>query len=194
MLCLHDSIRHDDPSVPQRLNAIDDAHTRTQLILAVWPFARVLAQHIVAYVLAERAQRPIAWPPWPTWGTALRSQGFAPRQLTSLVGPLRGRRRVGRCPHGCPIPQVAPLDEALGVQPQQQTSGERQFLGGALAVCVPFATAARLLGWDGGGMVRPRAVWCGVQTAGHQALAQLQADVDAVAKEDVPLPAPLPAA
>ena len=121
MLCLSDSIRHDDPAVQQLLRTIEEAHTRPQLILAVWPFARVLARHIIASVLAERAQRPIAWPPCPTCGTLLRSKGFAHRQLTSLVGPIRWRRRVGRCPHGCDIPQVAPFDEILGVQPQQRT-------------------------------------------------------------------------
>ena len=42
--------------------------------------------------------------------------------------------------------QVAPLDEALGVQPHQRTSGELQSLGWALAIFVPFATAARWLG------------------------------------------------
>jgi hypothetical protein len=117
MLCLHASIRHDDPAGQQLLSTIEEAQTLTQLILAVWPLARVLALHILAYVLAERAQRPIAWPPCPRCGTSLRSKGFAQRQLTSLFGPIRWRRRVGRCPQGCAIPQIAPFDEALGVQP-----------------------------------------------------------------------------
>src|SRR5258706_2267511 len=168
MLCLSDSIRYDDPAVQRLFRTIEAAPTLTQLILAVWPLARVLALHIVEYVLAERAQRPIAWPPCPRCGTALRSKGFAQRQLTSLFGPLRWRRRVGRCPHGCDIPQVAPFDEVLGVQPPQRTRGELQALGCALAVFVPLATAARLLGWYGGGVVSPRAVWSGVQAAGHQ--------------------------
>ncbi len=194
MLCLSDSIRHDDPSVQQLLNTIEKAQTLTQLILAVWPLARVLARHIVEYVLAERAQRPIAWPPCPTCGTSLRSKGFAQRQLTSLVGPIRWRRRVGRCPHGCDIPQVAPLDEALGVQPHQRTSGELQCLGCALAVFVPFATAARLLGWYCGGVVSPRAVWCWVQAAGYQAMEHLQEELAAVAQGHEPTPEPLTAA
>jgi hypothetical protein len=191
MLCLSDSIRHDDPSVQPLLNTIEEAHTLTQLILAVWPLARVLARHIVEYVLAERAQRPLAWPPCPTCGTSLRSKGFAQRQLTSLVGPIRWRRRVGRCPHGCAIPQVAPLDEALGIQPHQRTSGELQCLGCALAVFVPFATAARLLGWYCGGVVSPRAVWCWVQAAGHQAMEHLQDELAAVARGHGPTPEPL---
>jgi len=83
------------------------------------------------------------------------------------------------------------LEATLGVQPHQRTSGARQSLGCALAVFVPCATAARLLGWYGGSVVSPRAVWCWVQAAGHQAMAQLQADVDAVAKDDVPPLEPL---
>ena len=194
MLGLSDSIRHDDPAVQQLLRTIEEARTLTQLILAVWPLARVLARHIVEYVLTERAQRPIAWPPCPTCGISLRRKGFAQREVTSLFGPIRWRRRVGRCPHGCVIPQVAPFDAALGVQPQQRTSGELQCLGCALAVFVPFATAARLLGWYCGGGVSPRAVWCWVQAAGHQAMEHLQADRAAVARGDEPTPEPLTAA
>ena len=182
MLCLSDSIRHDDPSVQQLLSTIEEASTLAQLILAVWPLARVLALHIVEDVLVERAQRPSAWPPCPTCGVPLRSKGFAQRQLMSLFGPIRWRRRVGRCPHGCTLPQGAPFDEALGVQPHQRTRGALQFLGCAFAVFVPCATAARLLGWDCGGMVSPRAVWCWVQAAGHHAMALLQEELDAVAR------------
>ena len=191
MLCLHDSIRDDDPSVQCLLRAVEDAPSLTALILATWQVARVLAVHLIEAVLAERARQPTAWPPCPACGASLRSKGFAPRQLMSLFGPIQWHRRVGRCPRGCDIPQVAPLDATLGVQPHQRTSGEIQSLGCALAVFVPFATAARLLGWYSGGVVSPRAVWCWVQAAGHQAMTQLQADLDAVAKEDVPLPEPL---
>ena len=186
MLCLSDSIRHDDPCVQPLLRTIEEAQTLAQLILAVWPLARVLALHIVEYVLAERAQRPRAWPPCPTCGVPLRSKGFAQRQLMTLFGPIRWRRRVGRCPQGCALSQVAPFDEALGVQPHQRTSGELQWLGCAFAVFVPFATAARLLGWYCGGMVSPRAVWGWVPAAGHRALALLQEALDAVASGDAP--------
>src|SRR2546428_9080228 len=173
---------------------MEAAHTRTQLTRAVWPFARLRHRHIIASVLAERAQRPIAWPPCPTCGTLLRSTGFAHRQRTSLVGPLRWRRRVGRCPHGCALPQVAPVAAVLGVQPQQRTRGELQCLGCALAVFVPCATAARLVGWDGGDVVSPRAVWGWVQAAGHQAMAHLHAALAAVAQGHGPTPPPLTAA
>ncbi len=194
MLCLSDSIRHADPSVQQLLRTIDAAHTLTQLMLAVWPLARVLAIHIVAYGLAERARRPTCWPPCPACGAFLHRKGFAPRQLLSVFGPIRWRRRVGRCPRGCAIPQVAPWDEALGLQAHQRTSEEGQALGCALAVFVPFATAARLLSWDCGSVVSARAVWEWVQAAGRHAMALLQAELDTAAQGHGPPPEPLAAA
>jgi hypothetical protein len=114
--------------------------------------------------------------------------------MMSVVGLIRWQRRVGRCPQGCAIPQVAPLDEALGVQPYQRTSGEFQCLGCAFAVFVPFATAARLLSWYCDSVVSPRAVWCWVQAAGFQAMTHLQEDVATVARGHAPRPEPLPAA
>lgn len=193
MLCLYDSIRHDDPVVQRLLSAVEDAPSLTALILAAWQVARVLTVHLVEAVLAERARRPSAWPRCPQCGVFLRSKGFATRQVTSLFGPIRWRRRVGRCPRGCAIPQVAPLDEALGVQPQQRTSGELQQLGCALAVFVPFATAARLLSWFSGGTVSPQAVWGWVQVAGHRAMETLQEHLQALAQGDLPAPEALAA-
>jgi hypothetical protein len=193
MLCLRDSIRDDDPSLQRLLRVLEDADSLTALVLAAWQVARVLAVHVVEAVLAERARRPTVWPPGPTCGTALRSKGFAPRQIMSLCGPIRWQRRVGRCPHGCPLPQVVPFDENLGLQPQQRTSGELQHLGCALAVFVPFATAARLLGWYSGGSVSPQAVWGWVQAAGQRAMQTLQDHLRALAHGDLPAPEALAA-
>jgi hypothetical protein len=51
MLCLHDSIRHNDPAVQRLLSAVDDAHSLSALILAAWQVARVLTVHLVEAVL-----------------------------------------------------------------------------------------------------------------------------------------------
>jgi hypothetical protein len=193
MLCLMDSIRDDDPSVPYLLRVLEDAGSLTALILAAWQVARVLAVQLVEMVLDERAHQPTAWPPCLACGASVRRKGFATRQITSVLGVIRWQRRVGRCPQGCASPQVAPLDEALGVQPHQRTSGELQCLGCALAVFMPFATAARLLGWYCGGVVSPRAVWCWVQAAGHQAMEHLHGELAAVTRGDEPTPEPLTA-
>ena len=186
MLCLSDIIRDHEPSLQPLLCAVEEAPTLTAVLVAVWPLARALAIHVVEYVLAERARRPTAWPPCPVCGVYLESKGFLKRQITSLFGPLQWRRRVGRCPRGCHIPSVAPLDAALGVLPHQRTSGELQALGCALAVFVPFATAATLLGWYSGRVVSPQAVWGWVQAAGQRAMATLQAHLDALATGALP--------
>ena len=123
----------------------------------------------------------------------MRSKGFVKRQVLSLVGPLQWQRRVGRCPQGCETPQVAPLDDARGWQPHQRTSGELQSLGWALAVFVPFATAATLLGWANGVAVSPRAVWEWFQAAGPRAMEQLHAQVQAAAEGHLPPAEPLAA-
>jgi hypothetical protein len=108
MLCRTDSIRDDDPSVQRLLRAMEDARSLTALILAAWQVARVLAIHLVESVLADRARRPTSWPRCPQCGACLRSKGFVKRQVISLVGPIRWRRRIGRCPQGCETPPVAP--------------------------------------------------------------------------------------
>lgn len=106
------------------VRAVEDAATLTELILAAWQLARVLVLHMVEDVLAERACRPTRWPACPACGRLVRSKGFAPRQSTSLFGPLRWQRRIGRCAQGCATEQVVPFDAELGGQPHQRTSEE----------------------------------------------------------------------
>lgn len=88
---------------------------------------------------------------------------------------------------------MAPLDEALGVRPYQRTSDELQYLGCALAVFVPFATAAMLRRWYSAGSVSAQAVWEWVQAAGRRAMAQLHEQLQAVAQGHLPTEEPLPA-
>ncbi len=138
---------------------------------------------------------PSARPPGPPARSVERaseSKGFCQRQVTSLFGPLAvaapGRTVSAGLSH---LPQVAPLDAELGVSPHQRTSGELQALGCALAVFVPFATAATLLGWYSGRLVSPQAVWGWVQAAGQRAMATLQAHLDALATGALPPEEPL---
>jgi len=86
---------------------------------------------------------------------------------------------------------VAPFDEELGWQPHQRTSDELQRLGCAVAVFVPFAPAATLLSWHSAASISPRALWGWVQAAGHRAMEQLQAQLQAVAQGQLPTEEPL---
>jgi hypothetical protein len=155
------------------MDSIENSSTLALLILSAWRLARVLAVRIVEEVLIERGQRPTQWSDCPRCGKRLHSKGFVHRQIISMIGFVHWKRRVGRCPNGCEIGQVAPLDKALGLLPHQRTSFELQKLGCLLSVFVPFETSAVLLNCLISVQVSPTAVWCWVQTAGHKAMTRL---------------------
>lgn len=180
MLCLTNSIRQDDADLQQRLAAIEQAQSLSALVVAAWALAQRLSVQIIEFVLTQRAQSATAWPPCPQCGKALHSKGLVAREVATLVGMIRWRRRVGRCPEGCAIGQVAPFDEVLGLTPHQRTSMELQALGCAFAVFVPFATAARFVSWCSGSPVSPWAVWQWVQAAGGEAMKRLEVQLAAL--------------
>ena len=108
---IRDSISQIDPSLQELIEAIENASTLTLLILSAWHLARVLAVRIVEEALTERAQRPTQWLNCPKCGKRMHSKGFVSRQITSVIGIIRWKRRVGRCPYGCKIGQISPLDD-----------------------------------------------------------------------------------
>jgi hypothetical protein len=200
MLLLINSLRVIDdqghrggPALQELLRAVEQAPALAPLILAAWQFARVLTIRLVESVLTQRAQQPTPWPACPRCGTPLESKGFVPRQIATLIGVLHWKRRVGRCPHGCKIGQVAPFDTALGLVPQQRTSLEVKQIACALAVFVPFETAAALLHRWFDLSVAPGAVWDWVQAAGQYAMERLQCELERLEKGDAPTAEPMDA-
>ena len=186
MSCLRNSICQIDPSLQELVEVIENASTLTLLVLSAWRLARVLAVRIVEEVLIERGQRPTQWADCPKCGKRLHSKGFVPRQISSIIGIIRWRRRVGRCPNGCAIGQIAPLDKALGLLPHQRSSVELQELGCLLAIFVPFETVAVLLNCLISVQVSPTAVWCWVQTAGQKAMDRLNDQLTELAAGQLP--------
>ena len=161
------------------------------MILAAGQLARWLAVLLVQEVLTQRAQQPTEWPTCPRCGARLRSKGLLPRQLTTLLGIVHWQRRVGRCPQGCKIGQVAPLDEALGLTPHQQTSVELKQVACALAVFVLFETAVALLNRLLALPISPSAIWHWVQEAGERAMQRLQRELEQLADGRPPAAEPL---
>ena len=182
MVCFTIALRQIDPAWNELINAVEQASTLPLIVLAAWQLARRLTLALVESVLVQRAQRPTSWPPCPKCGATLESKGFLPRQIVTLVGVLHWKRRVGRCSHGCKIGQVVPLDMALGLAPQQRTSLEVKQIACALAVFVPFETAAALLRRWFDLSVTPGAVWGWVQTAGQTAMERLQGELERLEK------------
>jgi len=186
MSCLRDSIRQIDPSLQELIEAIENATTLTLLVLSAWRLARELAVKIVNEVLTERGQRPTQWPDCPKCGKRLHSKGFVRRQITSVIGVIRWKRRVGRCPCGCKIGQIAPLDNELGLLPHQRTSIELQRLVCLLAIFIPFETVAVLLNHLTTVKVSCVSVWHWVQKAGQKAMDRLNSQLDDLASGQPP--------
>ena len=70
----------------------------------------------------------------------------------ACVGPIRWRRRVGRCPQGCAIPQVAPFDDGPG-----GAAASADQWGAAVRWAVPWRSLCRL--------PRRRGCWAGTVAA-----------------------------
>jgi hypothetical protein len=186
MSCLRNSICQIEPSLQELIEAIENASTLTLLILSAWRLARVLAAKIVEEALIERAQRPTQWPNCPECGKRLHSKGFIPRQIISVIGTIRWKRRVGRCPKGCSIGQIAPLDNTLGLLPYQRTSVELRQLGCLLAIFVPFETVSVLLNCLISVKVSATSVWHWVQKAGQKAMDRLNDQLSELAAGQLP--------
>jgi hypothetical protein len=79
---------------------------------------------------------------------------------------------------------VVPLDDALGLTPQQRYGAEVQTLGCRLAVFVPYETAVRLLQQLSGIAVTPGTVWNWVQRLGQRLVQEVEADLQALEAGD----------
>jgi hypothetical protein len=180
MSCLKASIPQVDSSLQGLVAAIEKAPSLGVMMLTAWRLARRLAVKLVEEELTERAQRPTEWPYCEQCGKQVESKGFEGRQLKGLIGIVRWKRREGRCPSRCEIGQVAPLDEELGLQPNQRTSAGLKRAACALAVFVPFEIAAVLLSLLTAVMVSPSSIWNWVQEAGQEAMKRLEQELEAL--------------
>jgi hypothetical protein len=183
---LSKSIAQSDPNLQELVEKMKNAPTLALLILAALQVGRAVAVRVTEEVLNERGQEATEWSACPKCGKKLESKGLASREMITLIGVIKWWRRRGECPNGCEIGQVVPLDEALGLKPYQRTSLEVKWLASALAVFVPFETAAVLLGLLTGVKVCPKSIWSWVQEAGHRARVQLKAQLEALEQGILP--------
>lgn len=194
MSCLMNSIAQSDPSLQELIEKMKDATSLASLILTALLLGRAVAVKVVEEILNERGQVPDEGGACSECGQKLESKGLKPRKVLTLIGLVKWRRRVRGCPDGCEIGQVVPSDEALGLQPYQQTSQEVKWVACALAVFVPFEIAAVLLGMLTGVQVCSKSIWAWVQESGQKALEQLKEQLADMARGQLPAEAELTAA
>lgn len=147
-----------------------------------------LGRFIVQSKLHRRAQVTTAWPTCPKCGKKLQSKGFQGRQLKTMIGTLRWKRRVGRCPQGCKGSQRVPLDEALGLSAYQATDEGLLRLGCLLSVVMPYDLASWLLGQWSGVSLSASSLWNAVQYYGAHALSNLELELAAFERGEFPEP------
>lgn len=159
--------------------ALQEAETLCEMVWATLRLLQYWGQSILEEELARRNQifresesgqsKFKANSICPHCGSRLESKGLVSRTITTLLGVIRFRRSVYRCPQKCEGTHVAPLDQELGIEPYQQTSWEVKYLGTLLCVFVPYTLASHLLSQMTQVKVHETTLWRWVQEAGERA-------------------------
>jgi len=165
---------------------VREAVTLCALVWAVWALARQWGVLMAQDELQRRNEERVDWGRCPHCGARLESKGSNPRKMLTLLGLIHWRRKVGRCPNGCAVGHVVPLDESLGISLRQQTCDSVKKLGCELAVFVPFETAARFLKKLTGVAASGDSIWGWVQTAGSRARQNSEQELQAEQRGDLP--------
>ncbi len=193
MPCLISTIRETNPEWQTLFDELEKGTTLPLLIIAAWQLARVLAVSIVEETLARRAQVKTEWGVCPECGKRLQSKGVKPRQIKSIIGDIKWKRRLGRCPNKCRIGQIAPFDEELGLASNQKSDAGLAQVASLVAIFVPFETAAMLLRQLTGVEISGQAIWGWVQSAGQRMMNNLEAELQALAAGELPETEPMSA-
>ena len=121
MPCQIETIQCDDLTLQAFFSQLETANSLAAIVFVAWQLAQRLAVLLTEETLNRRAKRPTEWSTCPKCAAKLQSKGFAKRQITTLMGVIRFKRRVGRCPNRCRIGQIAPLDRALELSADQHS-------------------------------------------------------------------------
>lgn len=186
MSCLSHTIAQSDPSWQEMIDKIKQAPSLAWMILAALQLGRAIGVKVVEEILNERGQAPDGGGVCAACGQKLASKGLKGREMLTLLGLVKWRRRVRVCPGECESKPVVASDVSLGLAPYQRTSVEVQWLACALAVFVPFTIAAELFQLLTGVKVERKSIWNWVQVRGQQAMTQLASQLDALAEGQLP--------
>ncbi|MGH2414727.1 MAG: ISKra4-like element ISLesp2 family transposase, partial [Microcystaceae cyanobacterium] len=159
--------------------AIFEAKTLSALVCAAWAIGLWIAKGLVEQELMRRATEETDEAHCHRCGRRLHSQGFEPRQMTTVVGKVNWRRRGRRCPNQCPQSQKFPLDEALGIEAYQQSSHELKRLGCLFAIFVPYGLSRQLLWQFTAIEVSDDTLWNWVQSMGQETRSRVESQLEA---------------
>jgi hypothetical protein len=151
------------------------------IVLSGLKLGIAIAVMIVEQILNERGKERKELK-CPNCGVKLEDKGNIAREIKSIIGRLKWHRKVLRCPNKCKIGQIAPLDEGLGLKPNQRISEELKEVSCALAVFLPFGIASLLLKMLTGVEVNAGSIWNWVQSAGRDAKLRIEEEIEEMGK------------
>ena len=157
-----------------------------QLVLSVFMFSLTLSLIIIEEILNARAEIADDRRDCPFCSRPLESKGKVSREMKTLIGTIRWKRRVRRCENGCPVRLVAPFDEELGIKPNQRTGTEVKYPGCLLAVFAPYKIAESLPGNLFCVSVSDGAIWNWVREAGGKAVRKLETELEQLRNGEKP--------
>ena len=152
-------------------SSVNEAQTLSQLVCAIINLAWFLAQKLLEAELESRGCQNLNSETHlcPHCGSHLQSKGQVPRQMQTLLGVVKWKRRVLRCPKGCSGVQKIPSDEQMAISPYQKTSWEVKHLACLLSVFLPYSLSTQLLKQLTGVNISESSLWNWVQQAGLKA-------------------------
>ena len=192
MSCLIESIKQQDTKMQTLATQLTQVTTLAVMVLLVWRIGLLVARTILEETLNRRGQAATEAEICSKCGQRLESKGLVSRQLVTLIGLIKWRRRIWRCVNGCKIGQVAPLDNELGLEMNQRTGIHVKRLACILAVFVPFEIAAVMLEALTGVNVSPNSIWNWVQWSGELAQTRLQEVLEAFTADETSVAVDLP--
>lgn len=174
MLTIRERIIEIGFGLDELVGEVNKAVSLKSIILAGLKLCLAIAVLVVDEVLMERGRKNSKEIMCPECGVALESKGLRDRRIESLIGEIKWKRRVLRCPNNCEIGQIAPLDNELGLEKNQRVSDEVKELACNLAVFLPYKIAVKLLKKLAGVEVSAKAIWDWVQCFGNRAKVEFE--------------------
>ncbi|MCP4057718.1 MAG: ISKra4 family transposase [Pseudoalteromonas sp.] len=175
-----------DSSLLSLSTQLDNAIFLKDIILAALRLGLFFAIIIVEETLTDRAQPIEKNLVCPECGESLQSKGFISREMLSIIGLIRWRRRGWRCPRSCKIGQITPFDDKIGVKPNQKISDEVKQIACLLAIFMPYKIASMLIFTLTGTEVCPTSIWNWVQISGTKAISNLEQELKALSEGKLP--------
>ncbi len=175
-----------DSHLHELLKRVKTSITLKDVVTSSFALGLAIAVIIASDVLSDRGRLKRTHPHCPHCTAPLESKGLLPRQIKTLIGSIRWKRRAWRCPKGCKIGQITPLDEELNLQPNQRFSDDLKEVSCVLAIFLPFGIAVKILKTITGVDVSPGSIWNWVQTAGKEAANRLESELEDMEKGRLP--------